>query len=470
MKGLAKDLERLLPKERVHTDPEDLITYGNDATYHVCPLGHPDAVVTPETSEQVSRVVRYANEKEIPLVPRGGGTGLSGGCTPTAGGIVIDVKRMRNLVELNRGNLTAEVESGMVTATFQRIVEKEHLFYPPDPQSMKVSTIGGNVSTRAGGPRAVKYGTTGNYVLGLEVVLPDGEVIRTGSKCSKSSVGYDLTHLYTGSEGTLGVITKAILRLVPLPPARRTVLVTCESIEQSGNIVSAVIGSGLVPAMIELISGGAAAAMTSMLPEPYPPGESHLLIEMDGTETEIETLTGKLKDLCTERGALNIRIVEDPKAARAYWEAREKLYGMILMMAKKGIVEDITVPRDRIPDFVRAVKDIGVRLQMNPATGMMVGLGGHAGDGNMHPTIFFLQEANQEREEKAKAAIEEIVKTGLAMGGTISGEHGIGIHKAEFLPLELGRIQIEVMKRIKHAIDPKNIMNPGKIWVNGGTL
>lgn len=466
MKSLGKDLRRLIPSDRVLTDPEDLVAYANDATYHVCPIGNPEAIVLPETTKEVSRVVRYAAESIIPVVPRGGGTGLSGGCTPTHGGIVLDLKRMRRIVEINQGNMTARVEAGMVTATFQEVVEKQGLFYPPDPQSMKVSTLGGNISTRAGGPRAVKYGTTGQYVLGLEVVLPDGEVIRTGSSCSKSSVGYDVTHLYAGAEGTLGVITEAILRLVPLPPARKTVVVTSAAVEDSARIVSAVIASGIVPAMIELISRGAAAIMSGSLPEPYPGGESHLLVELDGSEWEVDENSREIRGLCEGMGAV-VRVIEDRRKAEAYWEAREKFYGMLLKMAKKGIVEDVTVPRDRIPEFVRAVSEVADRLEMNFDRGMMIGLSGHAGDGNMHPTIFFLRDVTEKEEEKARRAIEELVKTGLSIGGTISGEYGIGIHKAEFIELELGKRQVDLMRCIKAAVDPKNIMNPGKIWIDG---
>ena len=461
MEGLGNDLQRLVSTDGVKTDPEDLFAYTSDATHYYA-RGMPQAVVLPETPEQVSRVVKYASDHAIPITPRGAGSGLSGGCTPVRGGIVLDMKRMNRIIEINRGNMTARAESGVVLGHFQGAVEKERLFYPPDPQSMSVCTLGGNVATRASGPHGVKYGTTCNYVLGLEVVLPDGSVINTGGICVKQSVGYNLTQLLTGSEGTLGVITKVNLRLLPLPPAHRTMVVVCESADQAAKIVSEIIAEGTVPAMLEFLSQAAVGLMNTYITPPITTeGEAYLLMDLDGTHTQVDEDAAHVEKLCRGLSAMDIRTISDEKEAQSYWKARANLGPLVLSLIKKMIAEDVTVPRDRIPDFVQSIQDISA------ATGVLIGISGHAGDGNMHPTILF-SEVNEETEKKAQSAIEQIVKTGLNLGGTISGEHGIGLHKSEFLEWELGHVQVELLKRIKNAFDPNGIMNPGKIWEKGG--
>jgi len=461
MKGLATDLARLVSGVRVRADTEDLFSYSSDATrYFVSHM--PDAVVLPDTTEQVSKVVRYAFDHDIPLTPRGAGSGLSAGCTPIRGGIVLDMKRMRRIVDINRGNMTATVEAGVVLSAFHRAVEKQRLFYPPDPQSMDVCTIGGNVATQAGGPHGVKYGTTKNYVLGLEVVLPDGEVINTGGVCVKQSTGYDLTHLLTGSEGTLGVITRANLRLLPLPPSHRTVVVICKTVDQAAEMVSEIIAAGTVPARLEYLPQGAIALMNQFISPPLTmDGQACLLMDIDGSKTQIEEDSSEIRALSNSMGAMDVRVIEDEKEAETYWKARRNLHSSILAVFRRAIVEDVTVPRNRIPEFVRAVQDISASL------GTFIGMGGHAGDGNVHPNII-LDEITEETEKKAQVAVERIIRAGLELGGTISGEHGIGLHKARFLAWELGEAQIELLKRVKAAFDPKGIMNPGKIWEHGG--
>ncbi|MBW1988331.1 MAG: FAD-binding protein [Deltaproteobacteria bacterium] len=456
-KALGKDLIRLAGSRAVFTAPEDLYAFQSDATHYFA-RNIPDAVVLPEDTDAASAVLAYAYEHEIPVTPRGAGSGLSGGCTPVAGGIVLDTKRLNRILGINRGNMTARVQAGVVLEDFHRAVEKQGLFYPPDPQSMSVCTLGGNVATRAGGPRAVKYGTTGNYVLGVEAVLADGSVIQAGSDCVKQSVGYDLTHLFTGSEGTLGLVTRVSVRLLPKPTHRRTALVVCETPDQAAQVVSGIIAAGAVPAMLEYVPQAALSLMNSIIRPPVAAqGEAYLLMELDGTEARVAEEAEILRSMALDLGAEEVRIVEDEREAATYWKARSRLYPMILTMAKKVISEDVTVPRDRIPEFVRAVAEISGRL------GILIGLGGHAGDGNMHPTILFT-DLSPEMEQKAEAAIEDIVKKGLELGGTISGEHGIGLHKSRFLEWELGRAQLTAMKRIKAALDPKGIMNPGKLW------
>ena len=420
---------------------------------------NPDAVAIPETTDEVSRIIKYAAENRIPVVPRGAGSGLAGGCTPVHGGIVLDMKQMNRIIEIDHKNMSATVECGVVLDNFNKKLEKEKLFYPPDPQSMTVCTIGGNISTRAGGPRGVKYGTTERYVTGLEVVLPDGSVIKPGGKIMKQSSGYDLTHLMTGSEGTLGVITSAHLRILPAPAAKRTVVVTCLTVEQAAEIVSGIIAHGAIPSMLEFLPKLAFTVLNNYI-EPKLPllGDAYLLMELDGSVSQVEEETKEIQSICTDMEAVDVRIIKDETESGLYWWGRSKIYPGMLQIFKRVITEDITVPRHSIPEFVRRIQGIAA------SCGVLIGIAGHAGDGNMHPTIM-QGEISPEMSVKADKAIEEIIKAGLDLKGTISGEHGIGIHKSKFLELEHGAVQISLMKKIKAAFDPHNIMNPGKLWM-----
>lgn len=456
-KAIGKDLGQLIGNEKVKTEPEDLLAYSSDATRYYA-QGKPDAVVLAEAIEDVVKVVKYADEHVIPVTPRGAGSGLSGGSTPIKGGIVLDMKRMNKILEINKGNMTAKAESGVVLADFHRAVEKEKLFYPPDPQSMDVCTLGGNVACRAGGPRGLKYGTTPNYVLGLEAVLPDGSVINTGGISVKQANGYNLTQLLTGSEGTLAVITKVNLRLLPLPPERKTAVIVCDSEDLAAQLVSRIVYEGAIPAVLEYLSVGAIWLMNSYCPIPVAQdGQAYLLLEMDGTATLIQQDIDLIRSIAGKMGAREFRLIEDKKQADGIWKARKNLAALILRVFKKSIGEDVTVPRDKIPDMVRAVKEIGQKI------GVPTGMSGHAGDGNIHPGVQ-LMEITPEMEKKAEEAIRLIIEKGIELGGTVSGEHGIGLHKSAYIEKELGPIQIELMKRIKKAFDPKGIMNPGKIW------
>ena len=464
MSSIGKDLRKLLRSEQVLDQIEDVSAYANDATYYIAKR-NPDAVVLAESTADVSAVMKYASANRIPVVPRGAGSGLAGGCTPVHGGIVIDMKRMNSIIEIDSSNMTATVEGGVVLGDFVKKVERMKLFYPPDPQSSQVCTIGGNIATRAGGPRGVKYGTTERYVTGLEAVMPDGSVITPGGKVVKQSSGYDLTHLFTGSEGTLCVITKGMLRLIPLPSAKRTIVVTCTNIEQAAEIVSAIIARGVVPAMLEFLANIAIMAMNNYIKPPIPVvGEAFLLMEIDGSEAQLEVETLEIEAVCRDLGAPDVRIVKNMEESATYWYARSRLYPLMTSVFKRVITEDITVPRNKIPELVRRIHGMAI------SAGVLIGLAGHAGDGNMHPTIM-QGEISEEMSRKAESVIEEIIKAGLELEGTISGEHGIGLHKNRFLELEHGHAQVEIMKTIKRALDPLNIMNPGKIWKeDGGAL
>ena len=455
--SLGQDLRRLLGSAKVKTDPEDLLAYSSDATRYYA-QGNPQAVVLAGCVDDVCQVLKYANRQEIPLTPRGAGSGLSGGSTPIRGGIVLDMKRMNKILEISKGNMTARAESGVVLANFHRAVEKERLFYPPDPQSMDVCTLGGNVACRAGGPRGVKYGTTPNYVLGLEAVLPDGSVINTGGISVKQANGYNLTQILTGSEGTLAVITKVNLRLLTLPPGRKTAVIVCDSPQIAAELVSRIIYEGAVPAVLEYLSVGAIWLMNSYCPIPVAlDGQAYLLLELDGSPALIEEDLEKIKSISSQMKAREVKVIEDAKQAAGIWKARKNLSPLILRIYQKSISEDVTVPRDKIAQMVKAVSEIGAQL------GITTGMSGHAGDGNIHPGVQIM-EVTPEAERKAEEAIKLIIEKGLELGGTVSGEHGIGLHKSAYLIRELGRDQIELMKRIKYAFDPRGILNPGKIW------
>jgi len=455
--ALGRDLRRLLGADSVRTEPEDLLAYSSDATRYYA-QGRPGAVVLAGSVGDVSKLLIYANQHVVPVTPRGAGSGLSGGSTPIRGGIVLDMKRMNKILEISKGNMTARAESGVVLANFQRAVEKEKLFYPPDPQSMDVCTLGGNVACRAGGPRGVKYGTTPNYVLGLEAVLPDGSVINTGGISVKQANGYNITQILTGSEGTLAVITKVNLRLLPLPPERKTVVMVCDSAQIAAETVSQIIYEGAIPAVLEYLSVGAIWLMGSYSPIPVAQdGQAYLLIELDGTPAVIAEDTEKIKNIAQRMKVREVKFIDDVKQAAGIWKARKNLSPLILRVYQKSISEDVTVPRNRIPEMVRAVSEIGASL------GVPTGMSGHAGDGNIHPGVQLLQ-ITPEMEQKAEEAIRLMIEKGIELGGTVSGEHGIGLHKSRYLEKELGPVQIELMKRIKFAFDPNGIMNPGKIW------
>lgn len=454
-KSLLQALKKIVGPDRVGDRPSDLWAYAYDATQL---QARPDGVVFPGSTQEVAAIVRLANEKNIPLIPRGSGSGMSGGAVPVRGGIVLVLLRMNRIKTIDPGNLIAVVEPGVITQDFQRAVEAQGLFYPPDPSSSAFSTLGGNVAECAGGGRAVKYGVTRDYVLGLEVVLPTGDTIRTGVQTAKGVVGYDLTRLLVGSEGTLGIITEMTLKLLPLPEARRTLLAFFDRIEAATGAVVEIVRQKVLPSVLEFMDRSSIDCVENYLHLGLPSwAQALLLIEVDGVREAVVREGTIIEHACRRAGAEEIRIASGPEEAEALWKARRSVSPALFRLKPHKINEDIVVPRVRIPEAVRRFEEIGRRLQLTIVSF------GHAGDGNIHVNIMY-DGTNPQESERARQAVPEIFKTVLALGGTLSGEHGIGLTKAPYIAMEVDPVSLELMKKIKALFDPKGILNPGKLF------
>jgi glycolate oxidase len=454
-KNLIKQIERIVGKGHVLTSKEDLICYGYDAT-NLERL--PDLVVFPNTVSQICDILKLANQNKFPVVPRGMGTGFSGGSIPVSGGIVLVMTRFDRILQIDTENLIAIVEPGVVTGDLQKAVEKSGLFYPPDPASQLYCTIGGNVAECAGGPRAIKYGVTKDYVLGLEVVLPTGEIIHTGVTTMKGVVGYDLTKLLVGSEGTLGIVTKVILKLIPMPEAKRTMMVSFRTVEDAATAVSRIISSKIVPSMLEFMDNASIRCVEDYLQIGLPrEAGALLLIEVDGDREILQKHIEKISRITSELNCYELKVAADEKEAQLLYQARKALSPASYRLNPTKMAEDITVPRNRIATFIRESRKIAEER------GLKIINFGHAGDGNIHTSIM-INDKNEGEKEKGEAAIEEIFKLTLRLGGTLSGEHGVGITKASYIGLEIDPAALKVMKKIKRVLDPNNILNPGKIF------
>ncbi|HHV80043.1 MAG TPA: FAD-binding protein [Firmicutes bacterium] len=459
MRQVAGPLEEIVGAENVLTEAEDLFCYAYDST-HVEFM--PDVVVRPGSADEVARIVRLANELEVPVVPRGSGTGLSGGSVPIEGGIVMDLTRLNRILEVNVSDLYAVVEPGTITLDFANKVEAEGLLYPPDPGSNSASTLGGNVAENAGGLRGLKYGVTKDYVMGLEVVSPTGELFNTGSKTVKCVTGFDLTRLIVGSEGTLGVVTKIILKLVPKPEFAQAMQAIFDEVGKAASAVSAIIRAGIVPATLEILDNVTINAIEDYKPAGLPrDAAAVLLIEADGAKEAVQRQVAQIDEICRREGARKIDVARDEAEKAKVWAGRRAALAALARVKPTTILEDATVPRSKIPEMVAAINSIAKEYNLT------VGTFGHAGDGNLHPT-FLVDERDKDEMARVEKATYELFRIGLSLGGTLSGEHGIGITKAKFLHWELGKNGVEVMKRIKRALDPKNILNPGKMELGGG--
>jgi glycolate oxidase len=457
-RSLVTQLQKIVGRDGILSTPEDLAVYSYDATFAE---HRPDIVVLPCTTEQVSQVVMLASQARIPVVTRGMGSGMAAASVPFEGGITLAMTRMNHILEIDETNATAHVESGVITADLQAAVEKIGLFYPPDPSSIKHSTIGGNIACNAGGPRCLKYGVTGDYVLGLTIVLADGRVLRTGGKYIKDVVGYDLTALFTGSEGTLGVITEALLRLVAKPKVARTALAEFPSLEDASRTVNSILAAGIVPATLELMDETAITCIEEAMSLGLPLDvEAILLIETDGSdETAVLREIEAIEAICKENGVRQVKVARDESERSKLWQARRSVSPALARKAPNKLGEDITVPRRAIPEAIRRIKAIGAKY------GLPIVIFGHAGDGNLHPNILF-DKRDPAQWAKVEGMVAEEFATALELGGTLSGEHGVGALKRPYMEQAQGPVAIEIQKRIKAALDPVNILNPGKIFPN----
>jgi len=450
-------LIRIVGKDGVLTTPEDLAVYSYDGTFLE---GTPDVVVLPRTTEQTAEIVKAAAETRTPVVARGMGSGFAAGAVSIKpGSMVVSFTRMNRILEIDRLNSTVNTEAGVVTADLQEEVGKYRLFYPPDPSSIQHCTIGGNIACNAGGPRCLKYGVTGNYILGLTVVLADGRILKTGGKPIKDVTGYNLNSLFTSSEGTLGLITEALLRLVARPRFARTSLAEFDSLDDAARAVNAVLAEGIVPASLEIMDRTALVCVEeSMRLGLQTDVEASLIIETDGADEamvirEIET-AGRV---CMETGARTVKTAKTEEEREDLWKARRSISPALGRRAPNKLSEDITVPRSAIPETARRIREIS-RKHALPIV-----IFGHAGDGNLHPSILF-DRRNPEQWEKVERIVPEIFDAAFSVGGTLSGEHGIGALKRPYFEQALGPVSVEIQRRIKYALDPLNILNPGKIF------
>jgi glycolate dehydrogenase FAD-linked subunit len=453
---IVSQLRNIVGDEHVRSDEASLETYGVDALGK----GHPpDVVVVPGNTEEIALIARLCNAERVPLVVRGAGTGFTGGAVPTRGGVLLSMERLNRILEIDELNLLAVVEPNVVNADLQRAVETVGLSYPPDPASLNQSSIGGNVAECAGGPRAFKYGTTKRYVLALEAVLPTGEIIRTGSKAVKNVVGYDLTQLLVGSEGTLAIVTKITLRLVPKPHANATMLATFDGIRGAVDAVSELIWRRVVPAALELIDSDSLQAIESNLGGGLVASGTGvaLIVEVDGTARGVEEDLDRVIDACRTTGAREIRRASDEAERNTIWSLRRQTSAALKATGLVKINHDVVVPRGRVPELFDVIGE------MKRVYRLRVASFGHAGDGNIHVNLL-LTPGDAEEAARAKEAERFLFTRVVALEGSISGEHGIGFAKAPYLPIELSPEEIALMKRVKTAFDPNGILNPGKIF------
>ena len=453
---VLRDLRAAFPESAVLTRHEDLIPYGFDGTAALRQL--PGAVVFPRDAAGVAAVLRLARTHRVPVVSRGSGTGLSGGSIPVPGCVVLCLGDMKRILELDTKNLTLLAEPGVITQQIYDTADAAGLFYPPDPGSMKISTIGGNVSENAGGLRGLKYGVTRNYVMGLEVVLADGSTVWLGNKCVKDVAGYSLRDLFIGSEGTLGVITKVLLRLLPKPAARQTLLATYASMDAAAETVSAIIAAKIIPCTLEFLDQRTLRCVEAFAKVGLPTeAEALLLIETDGHPAAVADEAERIEQICRAQSALAVRRAASADEATRLATARRSAFSALARLRPTTILEDATVPRSELAKMIRFINDTAARHQVEVATF------GHFGDGNLHPT-FLTDERNQAEMHRVEAAMKEIFDYALSLGGTLTGEHGVGLAKKAFLPRQLGDPTLELLRAIKRTLDPDGLLNPGKIF------
>lgn len=453
-KTVLQELQNIVGKDSLFTDPEELSCYSYDGTGRQF---LPEGVIFPQSAMEISSILKLANRHGFPVVPRGAGSGMTGGSLPVRGGLVLATSRMNRIIEIDPDNMIAVVEPGVVTGDLQDALKKHNLMYPPDPASLKFCSIGGNAAECAGGPSAVKYGVTKDYVIGLEVVLPTGEIMQTGVRTEKGVVGYDLTRLFIGSEGTLGIFSRLTLRLLPLPESKITFLLTFTSLSKATELVAAILSAGITPCTLEYMDKTAISIVREHMSIDLPDKtEALLILEVDGSEPETQAQKKKIIDYLNT-SAIAYQYTDEDSRRSSLWQARRSISPATFSLKPDKIGEDVVVPRSRIPDLVRFCEQTSRELDLVILTF------GHAGDGNIHVNI--MVDNNDKRESaNGREARKKLFEFVVTLGGSLSGEHGVGITKAGFISLEIDATALGLMKKIKHLFDPNNILNPGKIF------
>ena len=450
------DLAQQLGLDRVLTAPEDLAVFGYDGTAVL--RQNPACVVFPLTVHEVAACVKAARRHATPIVTRGSGTGLSGGSVPVEGCVVICLNRMDRIIELDLRNLTIEVEAGVITAAIDDAASQHGLFYPPDPGSRKISTIGGNVAENSGGLRGLKYGVTRDYVMGLEAVLASGEIVWLGNKCVKDVAGYNLRDLFIGSEGTLGIVTRVLLKLVPQPQTRKTMLASFTSLEAAGETVSDIIAAKIIPCTLEFLDQQTIRCVEDFARVGLPiEAAAVLIMETDGHPQVVAEEAAAMAAIAQARGAIAVRIAADDFEANKLLTARRSAFSALARVRPTTILEDVTVPRSELAGMVAFIAASAAKH------GLLIGTFGHMGDGNLHPT-FLTDERDADEMHRVELSLGEIVDRTLAVGGTITGEHGVGLAKKPYLKQQLGDQSYDLLKLVKRALDPEGLLNPGKIF------
>ncbi len=454
--GIISRLQEIVGKANLLTSNEDLTSYSYDATAFWTHM--PDVVVLPTTTEQISQIMKLAYQEHIPVTPRGAGTNISGGSVPIKGGIVLCTTRMNKIIEINKINLSVTAECGVVLQDLNLALAKERLFFPPDPQSFYACTLGGNAAENAGGPYCVKYGVFKQYLLGMEVVLADGTVMKLGGVTAKNRTGYELMMLLTGSEGTLGIITRMNLRVIPLPPANQTVLALFDDIGKGIRAVPDIMDSGIIPAKVEFVDNFVIRRMEELFKLGLPQeAQVLLMLQADGSPAGVAAEIEQIIAILRKSGASLIKPAKDAQESALFWKARSAGFAAIYGSAKTVFAEDVTVPRDKLVLFLQKLGEI------SRETGIAINVIGHAGDGNLHPSVG-TDYRDKEHFAKAMDTIDRIINAALELGGVLSGEHGVGLDKQRFLKRAMDPAALKLMKQIKVLLDPHNVLNPGKIW------
>ena len=436
----------------------DLVSYACDASEH---SHRPLCAVFVETTAQIADIMKLANREHIPVTPRGAGTGLSGMAVPIRGGMVLDLCRMNQILKISIEDRLTVVQPGVVYANLEKALAPHGFFFPPDPASGKVSTLGGNVATNAGGLKGAKYGTTRDYVLGLQVVLPDGRIMRTGSKAMKSVSGYDLTRLFVGSEGTLGVVTEITFKINPRPTATSTALATFDTLEDAGNAINQIMHSGIIPSALEILGRETISAINQNTDLNLPEVDAMLLVEADGyTREETECQIEKVIRIFQANHPREVKQAKTDAEVKNLWAARKSAYAVLSRIKTSSVLEDVTVPMTHIAELLKGIQDISKKHEIQIATF------GHAGDGNLHPQILY-DGYDPVQVEKKESAIRDLFELAIGLDGTLTGEHGIGLSKAPFMTLEHDPVAMDVMRTLKKTLDPNNILNPGKMALEG---